>query len=153
MSDNLSSSFAEMPSPPAPVHVPSSRSTVTRATGTHLTPLASKRILRRKNHQRANHDFDQPVPKNSVVAYLENMLEREGSQCVFLLWGPQRPHEDFAWAVDVRVADSDKEEEIFLDLKHRFLAERGFWHRYLSLRSFKRLKPVVVCSKSLSVGV
>lgn len=102
------------------------------------------------------HDFNQSTrfrSKNSVVEYVKNMSEQEGLQCVFLLWGPQRPLEDFAWAIDIRVADHEKEDEIFLDIKNRFVAERGLWHRYLSLRSFKRLQPAVVCLLSLFFGV
>jgi hypothetical protein len=85
--------------------------------------------------------------QNSLFAYFEKEAKRnEDASCVFLLWGSRDSESSPTWAVDVQMARVEDEGEMFRRLAQRYLAERGFLQRYLSLRQFDKLEPVTVRS-------
>jgi hypothetical protein len=84
--------------------------------------------------------------QNSLFAYFEKEAERkEDASCVFLLWGSGDSESSPTWAMDVQITSLENEEEIFASLAQRYLAERGFLQRHLSLREYDKLEPVTVC--------
>jgi hypothetical protein len=90
------------------------------------------------------------LPEDPIFTYFQKKTEeKDGANCVFLLWGSENSESFTTWAVDIPTTDVESEHEIFDSLAKKYNEELGLLRRCLSFRKFSRLKPVTVCSHLL----
>jgi hypothetical protein len=138
-----------LPPPQRAFIKPSTEDIATEATGTQIASNNGRKSPRNRRPRPAHPILPKPpeLPEDNIFTHFQKEADRkDGASCVFLLWGSTDSERFPTWAIDVPIADSKSEDEIFTSLAKQYAEELGFWRRYLTFRKFSRLRPVTVCS-------
>ncbi|CAN9474201.1 unnamed protein product [Alternaria alternata] len=134
-----------LPPPQRAFIKPSTEDIATEATGTQIASNNGRKSPRNRRPRPAHPILPKPpeLPEDNIFTHFQKEADRkDGASCVFLLWGSTDSERFPTWAIDVPIADSKSEDEIFTSLAKQYAEELGFWRRYLTFRKFSRLRPV-----------